>query len=139
MAEVTLKTRVWAKIRNHPGITLNNLYLMLPNEIPSSIRRAIREWEKYDVVHSNNLRPKQYFTDYEQYTSVLSVEDKAKRELKKMESTQVQMEIKDTKVNTAPVITQPKPVNPIEQLMDTLTLRQGMELYKELHTMFGAR
>ena len=134
MSAVTLKTKVWAKIRNHPGVTLSNLYLLLTNENPSSIRRAIRQWEKYDIVYSKNNRPKQYFTDYEHYTSVLSVEDRAKRELKRMDTNKP-----DTAVDTKPKPVEVVKVNPIEQLMDTLTLRQGMELYKELHTMFGSK
>lgn len=125
--EVLLKTRVWAVIRNYPGITLSGMYKALDSERPSSIRRCVNQWEDTDVIYSKDS-PKKFFTTFEKWEDVVSFLNQNKAEKQHMS--------KPVQQQTAPAFA----INPnteVKEIFERLTIPQGLQLYKQLHTIFG--
>ena len=121
----TLKQRVWAAVRNKPGMTAKEISLYFKDENPASVTSLLSNLDLNDMVYSkgNGYKqdPKKYFTDEIHFDAL-----KAKRKVTIKPLVYVPI------VETKPVIN-----NRIDEIFNTLSINEGQQLYKRLHSMYS--
>jgi hypothetical protein len=126
--KVTLLQRVWAQVRNNPGITANKIMSSLSDAPASSITSALSKLDQAGVIYSTGLGTsndrKEFFTEYEQYLSPVEL-------MKKQQA--------------VPDVKQKLVVDPIypstaqsktDQIINTISLAEARELHKRLNEIF---
>lgn len=146
---LTLQLRVWAAVRNNPGLTASQIIQIFKDALPASVSSILSHLDIKGVVYSKGAGyrkdPLTYFTDMLTYedvqTTIKNAKDKtAKRMVLVKEipapvvqsnSPNVTTSIEVQSIKSAPVN------NRIEELFNSFTMNECKELYQRLHSIFG--
>lgn len=133
----TLKMRVWAAVRNHPGMTAGEVIKLFPEEIPSSLTSILSHLDLNDLVYSTgngySNDPKKYFTNLEKMEDV-------KTALKRSAPVRKTTTALVTPIKGEPALVQEAATTAssrTEQVFNTLALPEAIALYQKLHDVFG--
>ena len=129
--KLTLKMRVWAAIRNNPGMNSKEIWSKFPHDGQSSISSILSTLDFSDVIFSTKApgeTTKRYYTSHESYPA-----KKAATRKPAVKTT----EVVDTYTVNMLVPPVPQKDDRIEELFNTLSLNESRQLYKRLQSIFG--
>jgi hypothetical protein len=131
--KLTLKMKVWAAVRNTPGMTSRDVWNKFPDVGQSTISSILSTLDFSAVIYSIKTPGetlKKYFTTYEIYP--------AKKLVTRTKPTaKANYTHNDVIIEYAHIpITTPKD-DRIEELFNTLSLNESRQLYKRLQSIFG--
>ena len=132
--KLTLKMRVWAAIRNNPGMNSKEIWAKFPDDGQSSISSILSTLDFSDVIFSTKApgeTTKRYYTSHEAYP--------AKKAATRKPAVKACLELQQIKLVDTPTIPQEITTTDhrIEGLFNTLSLNESRQLYKRLQSIFG--
>ncbi len=132
--KLTLKMRVWATIRNNPGMNSKEIWAKFPDDGQSSISSILSTLDFSDVIFSTKApgeTTKRYYTSHEAYP--------AKKAATRKPAVKAYLELQQIKLVDTPTIPQEITTTDhrIEELFNTLSLNESRQLYKRLQSIFG--
>ena len=128
--QVPLKMRVWAAVRNNPGLVGTQIAAMFKDRNPATITSSLSQLESAEMIYSlgkgYKSDPKRFYTDLEHY-------DPAKAFVKPVHQEEKAPDAPQPKI--API--EPVQEDLVETIMNTISLQHAHALYQRLHGMFG--
>lgn len=128
--KLTLKQRIWAMVRNHPGQTAVQIAACFTDASLATVTSALSQLDLSDTVYSKGAGyktdPKKYFTKLEHYTTKTVTRTPTPFNVKALDI-----------VVPVPVVITPAIPNIVDQILEGISLVNARELHKKLNELFG--